>query len=1155
MLREQLWQQPDVFVIEQDDFIKDFPYDSYMNENDPKYLKEKTVVKELDFDTRTDSVILLKDILDWQPGRYKVKVNSKDEFGTDVELVKYFILFSLADKIPPVKEPNWFFVMDNSCEPGENARFLMGTKDYKVRMLYEIVHKEKVISSEWITLNNEQKLFEIPVTEEFRGGFKVNLLFVKHNRIFKNNFGIDVPYTNKKLDFEFISFRDKLIPGQKEEWTIRIKGKNGDKIAAELLTSMYDQSLDKFASHGWGFNILSAPYHGRIWNTDKAFHNTTISKFYMELYDQFIPVIKTYDMLNWFGFNYFGNYYVRGGRSDIFAVSEGMPGKALRVDGIAVEEEILDPNADKEMNQTRAKGKSGPGILSDSIQSGEFTGPQIRRDFRETAFFYPALKTDENGDVMISFTVPESLTRWKLMGLAHTKDLKYGRFSKEIITQKELMVVPNPPRFFRQNDQMEFTAKLVNLSNHALKGDVELRFFHTATMKEITGEVVVDTDTVTFHLEKGTNQAISWKIKVPGKYDVITYRVMARSGNYSDGEEKPVPVLTNRMLVTESMPLPVKGLETKNFTFEKLINSEGKSSLVNHKLTLEFSSNPAWYAVQALPYMMEGTHESADNIFNRFYANSIAHSIVNSNPRIKQVFDTWKNYSPDALLSNLEKNEELKSLILNETPWVKDAQNETERKQRIAILFDLNKMGDEQASALRKLIQKQSPGGGWPWFNGMRDNRNITQQIVTGFGHLKQLGIMDAMENNLTKAMMIKALRYLDRMIKDDYNALIEHKIDLNKNHLGNNQIQYLYSRAYFIDQFEISKTHREAFEYYQKQAKKYWTARGNYQKAMIALALKRYGDTSVPGEILASLKEYALYSDEMGMYWRDNQRGYFWYQAPIETQALMIEAFDEVLEDAESVEQMKIWLLKQKQTQNWKTPRATADAVYALLLRGGEWLMNDKLAKITVGNQSIDPLAMEDVQIEAGTGYFKTSWTGEMITPEMGKVTVKNENTSIAWGAVYWQYFEDLDKITFAETPLKLDKKLFVKQNTDAGPVLIPFEEVNVETGDMIIVRVELRVDRDMEYVHMKDMRASAFEPINVLSGYRYQGGLGYYESTLDASTNFFFDYLRKGTYVFEYLLVASQKGEFSNGITTIQCMYAPEFTSHSEGVRVKVE
>jgi len=270
----------------------------------------------------------------------------------------------------------------------------------------------------------------------------------------------------------------------------------------------------------------------------------------------------------------------------------------------------------------------------------------------------------------------------------------------------------------------------------------------------------------------------------------------------------------------------------------------------------------------------------------------------------------------------------------------------------------------------------------------------------------------------------------------------------------------------------------------------------------------------------------------------------------------LLIEAFDEVSHDRKSVEEMKIWLLKQKQTQDWKTTKATTEAVYALLLRGASLLASDKMVEITMGNEKVDPNKLEGSKPEAGTGYFKTTWDASAIKPEMGKVTVNNPNPTVAWGALYWQYFEQLDHITPAQTPLSLSKKLFREVNSPTGPVIEPItENSHLKVGDKIVVRVELRTDRTMEYIHLKDMRASAFEPVSVLSGYHYQDGLGYYESTLDASTNFFISWLPKGTYVFEYKLVATQKGTFSNGITTVQCMYAPEFAAHSEGIKVQVE
>jgi uncharacterized protein YfaS (alpha-2-macroglobulin family) len=392
----------------------------------------------------------------------------------------------------------------------------------------------------------------------------------------------------------------------------------------------------------------------------------------------------------------------------------------------------------------------------------------------------------------------------------------------------------------------------------------------------------------------------------------------------------------------------------------------------------------------------------------------------------------------------------------------------------------------------------------------------------------------------------------------DDYQrlkAMAKRKeIKLEDNHLGYLQIHYLYMRSYFKD-VAISNNHKEAFDYFFGQAKQYWTKNNLYAQGMISLALHRYNDKVTTQAIIKSFNERALHSEEMGMYWK-NDYGYFWYQAPIETHALMIEVYDEVAADTKAVEDLKVWLLKQKQTQDWKTTKATTEACYALLRRGTDVLASSKLVDITVGGEKVDPLSRPDAKIEAGTGYFKTAWQASEIKSNMGNIKVSKSDDGVAWGAAYWQYFEQLDKITPAETPLKLKKDLFRQENTDRGPVISPITSQSpLKVGDLVKVRIELRCDRDMEYVHLKDMRAAGFEPVTTLSTHRYQDGLYYYESTRDLSTNFFIGYLRKGTYVFEYSLRVSQKGDFSNGITTIQSMYAPEFTSHSQGIRVQIK
>ncbi|MBK7173758.1 MAG: hypothetical protein IPH84_11110 [Bacteroidales bacterium] len=1152
VFKSRSWSRPDQFIMSRAEFEKEFPNDVYDQEDQYESWEKEKLVYTYSYDSQNDSLLELKGMPGWKPGRYFYAIESKDAFGTIVTKTGYFLAYDPKSLMVPAGEVSWFVIPETRLEPGSNALVLMGSSAKDVTAIYEVMQNEKVLSRKVLKINQQQLIQTIPVLEEHRGNITVNMAFVKMNRSWQSTKTIEVPWTNRKLDIRFASFRSKLKPGEDEEWLISIRDHKGEKAWAEMLAGMYDASLDAFVPNVWNFNILNYFNMHYSWDVNSAFGNRgSIQNWYPGSGASLKS--RTYDRLNWFGFEDYGGYQIRR--------AEGlkMADMAVADESPLMSKEKLPAREENESIFINVEAKGVPPPVS-GVTEPQVTQPaKVRSDFKETAFFYPHLTTDENGDLQIRFKMPESLTKWKMMGLAVSKDLKVGQVEKSLVTQKELMVFPNAPRFFREGDKMEFSCKISNLSDTRIQGSSVLQLFDAFTMKPVGEGVLTDTATKEFSIDKGGNTVISWKLSIPEDLQAIVYRVTASSGIFSDGEEAVIPVLTNRMLVTESLPLPVNGNQTRKFNFEKLIRSGKESStLRNYRLTLEYTSNPAWYAVQALPYLMEYPYECAEQVFSRYYANSLASHIANSDPKIKAVFESWKSISPDALKSNLEKNQELKSILLEESPWVQEASNESERKQRIAILFDLNRMNNELGSALKKLNEMQAPNGGWPWFKGMPDNRYITQHIVTGLGHLDHLGVTEFRQDSKSLAMLQSAIRYLDARIKEDFDKIVKEDKDYLKNdHLGYEVVQYLYARSYFMVDIPLEKQEMEAFNYFKSQAGTYWKTRNNYLKGMLALALHRFSETKTAGLIMRSISETALHNEEMGMYWRNETRGWFWYQAPIETQALLIEAYDEVLNDQESVEELKIWLLKQKQTQDWKTTKATSEAVYALLLRGSDLLSSDKLVSIQLGSEKVDPGKLEgNAQPEAGTGYFKTSWSRSEIRPEMGKVTITNPNPTVAWGSLYWQYFEQLDKITPAQTPLSLSKKLFREVNTATGPVIVPVDEQHaLKVGDKIVVRVELRTDRDMEYVHLKDMRASAFEPLNVLSGYRWQDGLGYYESTRDASSNFFISYLPKGTYVFEYRLFATQKGDFSNGITSVQCMYAPEFSAHSEGIRVKVE
>ncbi|MDP4266534.1 MAG: alpha-2-macroglobulin family protein [Bacteroidota bacterium] len=1144
ILRNRKWDKPDMFLIKEDEFRKDFPNDCYYDENNMlKWAKESKVYEE-PFYTESEKLSTFNfQLSTLKNGYYVLEISAKDKSGTEIKNNRYFTLFSDKEKQMPVNKIGWFTMLKSKCQPGEKASFLIGTSLKKVKVIYEIEQKDKIVSKEWIELNNEQKKIEIPVTEEQRGNFGVHFTFVKLNDCYHYDQTIEVDYSNKNLDIQFETFRNKLNPGDKEQWKLKIKGKDADKVAAEMVASLYDASLDVFRKNSWDFNIFHNYYPHMSWS-ENYFNTDNSTDFSPERSGYtFNNYNKIYDRLNWFGFD---NFYGMRNQYTMYSMKTEASG-APNMKKMSVP---TPQNKDKEPIPLSESPKEEiyPEVINTETDLSKVS---IRKNFNETAFFYPALQTNENGEVIINFTVPESLTKWNFMGFAHTKDLKYGFAYNTMITQKNLMITTNTPRFFREGDKITISTKIANLSEGKLNGEAKLFLFDALTMKTIDEICFAKSSSTTqsFSVDKDGNTSVSWDLTIPSDLQAITCKIVAKSGNNSDGEEITIPVLTNKMLVTESMPLPIRGKQIKNFIFQKLLYSKSSNTIKSYNFSLEFTSNPVWYAIQALPYMMEYPYECSEQIFSRYYANSIASFIVNSNPKIKQVFDLWKSSGKESLLSNLEKNQELKSLFLEQTPWVFNAQSETESKNRVALLFDLNKMSYELDRAFSKLLQFQLPDGSWPWMLGMQSDRYITQHIVAGFGKLNKI---TNIKPETLYSIKKKAINYLDAEITKDYESLKSNKMDLKKNTLSNLQIQYLYTRS-FYPEIEINKINKEAFDYYFNQAKKYWLNYNNYLKGMIAIALNRYNEKSVPADIIKSLRENAINNEELGMYWKEmSNSGYFWYQAPVETASLLIEAFDEVANDQKAVEDIKTWLLIQKQTQDWKTTKATADACYAILKKGTNLLVNDKLVDITVGGQKLS----YDKKAEAGTGYFKTSYTASEIKPQMANITITKKDEGLAWGAAYWQYFEQLDKITPHETPLKITKKLFVEINTPEGPVIKPVnEQTPIKTGDKVKVRIEIRSDRDMEYIHMKDMRAAGFEPINVLSGYKYQNGLGYYESTTDVATNFFFNYLPKGTYVFEYPLRAFQKGYFSNGITTIQCFYAPEFTSHSEGIKLDIE
>eukprot|EP00744_Colponema_vietnamica_P003195 GILI01004928.1.p1 GENE.GILI01004928.1~~GILI01004928.1.p1 ORF type:complete len:1978 (-),score=477.28 GILI01004928.1:192-5717(-) len=1195
------WKSPDSIALDKASFKKLLPQYAYSDEADPaKWARKGEKLSRSVTSTGATAAI----VTDLHKGQlqpdtyYRVTLTAKDSFGTPVTVSRTVCLFDTESpasvSASSAQMPSLHFTQTSYrvkqlavVRYGKRLRFDGSSQP----LLICLGSASQPGTFEWDRTKGSNGVLvqerAVPVMEADRGSVVAVSAFVAYNRMFTSTESASIPWVEKELAIEYVTFRDRLEPGQQEQWRLKIKSADpqapDQAIVAEVVAALYDASLDKLkGNHEHNFSNGANglfPFKSPVLcaSTGSGFHNTDSTELQapkpsrQRQYHHY----DNYCQLDWFSFPFRSERpapvflaqkmcrnMVAGGamRAMSYGAPPGgpnvmlcaapcaapAPAMAMAKGGMARTREVV-AMADND-NDTRAPNDA-------PVEEEEYV-PTVRTNLKETVFFLPNLRTEADGTVVLNFTMGEALTRWRLLAFAHTADLKVGTHSDgSIITQKEVMVTPNPPRFLREGDSISFAAKVSNMGADQKDGSATLEILDGISGEPINSVFGLSaTASVPFSCAgNGQSAAVSWPLKVPyGGPSVVTWRIIAKCGRSGDGEESALPVVTNRMLVTDTLPMSVRGGKEKQFTLKSLANNTS-DTLSHEAFTVEFTSNPAWYAVQALPYMMEFPHECSEQLFTRYYSNTLATHVTRLQPQIQKVFEAWRLLGSDALKSNLSKNEELKSALQHETPWVLEAQSEEQQKKQIALLFDLNRMASEGTRAVDKLRGRQQSDGGFSWFPGGRSSRYITQHIAMGLAHLAHLGVSEVASD-----IQLAAQDHCYRALVEDYEDLLklvaEGKAKLEDCHLSHIALLFLYTESFSLlhPQFKARATRRaEVLDYYRGQAATYWTKFNLYSQGHIALIHHRYQThPNIPVDIVKSLRERSLSHEEMGTYWKQNP-GYYFYEAPIETHALMIEVFREVAADPDFVDELRLWLLKNKQTKHWKTTKQTSEAVYALLLGGESWLESTQLVSVKVGDK---PLPM--VNPEPGTGYIKHRYSKDEITNQMGSITVTNPNKVVAWGAAYWQYFESLDKIQwFQETPLKIKKEVTIVKVTEKGDVLRPLGEGNSLTiGDKVRIRIEIRVDREMDYVHLKDMRASGLEPVNVLSSYKWQDGLGYYESTKDLATHFFIDHLPKGTFVFEYTLVASQKGEFSNGVTTMQSMYAPEFTSHSEGIRLQI-
>ncbi len=1110
--------------------------------SDPETWESGAEVARRPFVTAADGRTRLSQAL--KPGIYRASLETQDRFGRKVTARHTVRVLAPNDRHFGIRVPQVFTAPKWSVQPGETFTALWGTGYEAGRAFIEVECNGKLLQSTWTPLRRTQAIIEQEVTEAMRGGFHVRVTYVRENRIYVSEHLVNVPWSNKQLAITWESFRSKLLPGQKETWTAVLSGPEARRAAGEMVAGLYDASLDHFLPHSWprGFNAFRADFPRQY----SEFHNSLLN---------FRGLIGSWDTsvpwpVNW-AYRSFPGEVVASSQGWSYVTGSSMEG-VLQLSAFSVNSDArgyvaagLSANTGASQNRLTTGGGM-TAMAGDGAPDPESAGRPLpdlgkiaaRKNLSETAFFFPHVLAGRNGQLKLTFTMPEALTEWRFFGFAHDKQLRAGFIEATTVTAKDLMVQPNPPRFVREGDRIEFTVKVSNQSDRPQSGKVRLTFADAATQQSVDAALGHSETDQAFTLPPKQSRSLSWRIAVPDGMGFLTFKAVGTTEKLSDGEEGFMPVLSRRILVTESLPLPVRGQGTREFEFAKLTGSAASPTLRHQSLSVQMVSQPAWYAVLALPYLMEFPHECSEQIFNRLYANALARHIAGSDPKIRQIFEQWKN--TPVLDSPLEKNADLKSVMLEETPWLRQAAQESAARRNVGLLFDANRLDEETARGLQALAERQLNDGLWPWFPGGRSSEFISLYITTGFGRLRHLG------GAVDMTSALKSLANLDRWIDVRCQRITDrqHYVPSSLDAL------YLYGRSFFLNDRALTPVHRESVDYLLAQARTFWRQVGDRQsQAHLALALQRFGDKATAGAIMQSIKERSVTDDELGRFWRDQELSWWWYRAPIETQALMIEAFAEVTGDTQAVEDCQTWLLKQKQVQGWKTTKATADAVYALLLRGRNLLASDARVEVALGGVPVRP-----ERTEAGTGFYERKFTAAEITPAMGRISVTKPDAGVSWGSVHWQYLEDVGKITaHTATPLTLRKTLFIRENSAKGPVLRPVTGP-VAVGDELIVRLELRSDRDMEYLHLKDQRGSGTEPVNVLSRYKYQDGFGYYESTRDTASHFFIDYLPRGTHVFEYATRVQLKGQYQTGLAEIQCMYAPEFNSHSESIALEV-
>ena len=1046
-------------------------------------------------------------------GSYRLKVSTADSKERETSHTQDFVLFSLSDSVPPFDTAWWFYQDGESFANDGKVDFYVGSSEEDAYLMLDVFTSEKRIESKRITFSNSIRKFSYSYKEEYGDGITVCLSLVRNGELYRETIQLAKPEPDKKLLIEWKTFRDKLLPGQTEEWKLTVRDKSGNPIKASMLASAYDASLDEFYPHGWYFST----YFRRNFLPLRFQTIAGDRRLNMNVPYDYYSAGNGIDFFRGDGFtcfmSFFFNYY--GTRGAIMTKASIPVGQE---NGIAASRNSVTLNYIE------------PEVASDEtvkVTDGA-SSPALRENFSETAFYYPRLHTDSTGTVTMSFVMPDALTKWNFNGFVHTKDMDYGLVKASFTTSKPFMVQPNMPRFVRVGDDSSISSSLINMSDGNISGKV------TMTISNPISGKVVYSGTNDFNVSEGETGVVTFNYKVTEGIDVLVCTIMAEAGEFSDGERHYLPVLSDKQLIVENVPVQLRGDETKTVDTGKLFNG-GSQTATNKKLTVEMTANPQWHVIQALPVLGTPSSDDAMSWSAALYANSLSLHIVKSNPKIKQVFDTWVLQGKDDkdFLSELSKNDELKNIIIEETPWLAEAEDEAARKQRIALLFDVNGMNDRLATAVTNLAQLQLEDGSWPWFKGMSSSPYIILQIVQSLARLKSLGItFDSQMNNVYQ----KAIGYLAKEAAEWHSRVIKNKNTYWPQYMI---MHYLYVCAIDKDAARLADAKVNSYftDYFMGKS----ASLDIQDKSVMATVMDAAGKKNEAKVLLQSVVEYMVSNEDMGSYFDTYKAGYSWCNYRIPAHVSAMEAIMRLGENKEALlDDMRLWLLKQKQVQVWDTPISSVNAIYAFLADGGSRLDSTSVMMANVGGETI-------TTPDDAIGQVSVSLHGEEIN-NVKAITVSRKGSGTGWASVYTQCLESMDKVKLYDGDgLRIERKYM------SGDREIDRESV-LSVGDKVTVSITVSADRDMDFVRIKDEKPACLEAASQLSSYSWSDGLGYYRVNKDASVEFFVDSMRKGTYTITYDAYVTRSGNYVSGPASVISVYAPQFGSHSEGFTMTV-